>query len=312
MITTITLNAAIDQVYEVEKLAVGGTNRVSAITQEAGGKGINVAKVLQYSGANVDVGGFAGGINGERIRKLLEKRSISSELIPVSGESRICLTVLDSTTSEVTELLESGPEISKEEWQSMLDWVRQKSKHVKWFALSGSLPKGLPSTAYAELIDILNANGAKVILDSSGEALRFGIKAKPFAIKPNEHEIAAILSKNTLTEDDLLEAGNRFVNEGIEHVCFTLGGEGAIFVNQTGYYKIDAPSIDVVNTVGSGDAFVGGLVYGLAQNEEISIAYKRAIACGSVNAMYQAIGFIDLEQVETLMKQLTINKIKDR
>ena len=178
--------------------------------------------------------------------------------------------------------------------------------------MSGSLPKGLPTTAYAELIQIMHANGAKALLDSSGDALRDGIEAKPFAIKPNEHEIAAILGKNAITENDLLEAGERFVSEGIDHVCFTLGREGAIFVNQYGYFKANTPSIDVINTVGSGDAFVGGLLYGLAHNEEISIAYKRAIACGSVNAMYRAIGFINLEQVDALMEQITIKKIKDR
>ena len=312
MITAITLNAAIDQIYNLESLIVGGSNRVSTITQEAGGKGMNVAKVLQSSGAKVDVGGFVGGINGERIRQLLEKRAISSELISISGESRVCLTVLDSLKSDVTEFLESGPEISKEEWNSMLDWIRQKSKSVKWFALSGSLPKGLPTTAYSEIIQIINENGAKAVLDSSGEALKNGIEAKPFAIKPNEHEIAAILGKTSATENDLLEAGNRFVNEGIEHVCFTLGGEGAIFVNQFGYFKAEAPRVNVVNTVGSGDAFVGGLLYGFAHKEEINIAYKRAIACGSVNAMHRAIGYIDLKQVEALMEEIAIIKIKDR
>ncbi|MEK5530117.1 1-phosphofructokinase [Viridibacillus sp. FSL R5-0468] len=309
MITTITLNAAIDQVYEVDSLAVGGTNRVSTIIQEAGGKGINVAKVLKRSGADVTVGGFAGGINGERIRQLLLKKSIPSELIQVEGESRVCLTVLDSKKSKVTELLESGPEITKQEWQAMLNWIDEQSKSVKWFALSGSLPKGLPTTAYTELIDIINANGAKAILDSSGDALRNGIKAKPFAIKPNEFEIATILGKATVNETDLLDVGKRFVDDGVEHVCFSLGEKGAIFVNKDGYFKADAPKVEVVNTVGSGDAFVGGLLYGLANGGEPLEAYKRALACGSVNAMYSKIGFIDSQQVEELMGQITIIKL---
>ncbi|MGE7624955.1 1-phosphofructokinase [Viridibacillus sp. NPDC096237] len=309
MITTITLNAAIDQVYEVESLVVGSTNRVSTIIQEAGGKGINVAKVLQLSGANVKVGGFAGGINGGRICKLLLRKSIPNELIQVEGESRVCLTLLDSKNGKVTELLESGPEITTQEWQSMLKWVEQQSKSVKWFALSGSLPKGLSTTAYAEIIEIINKNGAKAILDSSGEALRNGIKAKPFAIKPNEFEIATILGKTTVNETDLLDIGKRFVDDGIEHACFSLGEKGAIFVNQNSYFKVDAPKVEVVNTVGSGDAFVGGLLYGLANGEEPLVAYKRALACGSVNAMYSKIGFIDLKQVEELMKQITIIKL---
>ena len=312
MITSITLNAAIDQVYEVESMEMGGTNRVSSITQDVGGKGMNVAKVLHYSGANVDVGGFAGGLNGVRIRSLLEKHKIASDLISVKGESRVCLTVLDKNKSEGTELLEGGPDISEAEWYSMLDWARQKSESVKWFALSGSLPKGVPPTAYADLIRIMNENGANVILDSSGEALQNGIMAKPFAIKPNEHEIAALLGKSIVTESELFKVGRCFVDAGIEHVCFTLAGEGAIFVNKSGCFKADAPQIDIVNTVGSGDAFVGGLLYGLSHDEVYSVAYKRAIACGSVNAMYSAIGFIDLEQVEAFMEQITIRKINDR
>ena len=312
MITCITLNAAIDQVYEVESMEIGGSNRVSSIIQDAGGKGMNVAKVLQYSGANVDVGGFAGGFNGVRIRNLLDKRKIASDFISIKGESRVCLTVLDKNKNEGTELLESGPEITLEEWQSMLDWAKRKSESVKWFTLSGSLPKGVPATAYAELILIMNGNGAKVFLDSSGDALQNGIKAKPFAIKPNEHEIAALVGKMIVTENELFKIGKHFIDDGIEHVCFTLAGEGAIFVNKSGCFKAEAPQIDIVNTVGSGDAFVGGLLYGFSHNEVSSVAYKRAIACGTVNAMYSAIGFIDLEQVEAFMKQIKIRKINDR
>lgn len=312
MITCITLNAAIDQVYEVESMEIGRTNRISSIIQDAGGKGMNVAKVLQYFGANVDVGGFVGGLNGVRIRSLLKKREIASDLISIKGENRVCLTVLDKNKSEGTELLEGGPEISEAEWQTMLDWARRKSESVKWFALSGSLPKGVPATAYAELIRIMNDNGAKVILDTSGDALQNGIKAKPFAIKPNEHEIATLLGKSIVTEEELFAVGRRFVDAGIEHVCFTLAGEGAIFVNKSGCFKADAPQIDIVNTVGSGDAFVGGLLYGLSHNEVFSAAYKRAIACGTVNAMYNAIGFIDLEQVDAFIKQIKISKINDR
>ena len=309
MITSITLNAAIDQIYEVGSLSAGSVNRVSSVHRDAGGKGMNVAKVVSCLGGSVDVGGFAGGMNGERIRQLLEERSIPSELIPIAGESRVCLTVLDKTSGQGTELLEGGPVISESEWQTMLDWLDRKSKDVNWFALSGSLPKGLKPDAYAEMIAILNKNGAKVVLDTSGEALIKGLNAKPYAIKPNEQEIADIIGKKAMSLADLIEAGNQFVESGIEHVCFTLGGEGALIMNQKGSFVIDAPNVPVVNTVGSGDAFVGGLLFGCATGEDVETAYKRAVACGSVNATYKAIGFVDQKQVEALMKEITINKI---
>lgn len=309
MITTITLNAAIDQIYQVESLSVGGVNRIASIVKDAGGKGMNVAKVVQSSGADVDAGGFAGGNNGDVIRQFLDARSIPNELIRITEESRVCLTVLNLEDGKGTELLESGPVISTDEWSSLLHWLTLKSLKVKWFVLSGSLPKGVPENAYAQMIEIINANGAKAVLDSSGPALALGIKAIPFAIKPNEEEIASILGKSVLSESDLLEAGKRFIESGIEHVCFTLGKNGAIIMNKSGNYKVNAPEIHPVNTVGSGDAFVGGFVYGCAMGEDVFTTYKRAIASGTSNAMHEDIGYIEKQIVESLMNKITLEKI---
>lgn len=309
MITAITLNAAIDQIYEVATLEVGGVNRISTITKDAGGKGMNVAKVLQASGATVDVGGFAGGTSGEKIRQLLNARALPNEMISIANENRVCLTILDGSDGRGTELLESGPVISGDEWSDMLKWLDTKSKTTKWFALSGSLPKGVPTDAYKQMINILHSNGAKAVLDSSGNALKLGIEAKPFAIKPNEQEIAAILGKNGLSETDLIEAGKQFVTAGIEHVCFSLGGDGALILNESGAYKITAPKIEVVNTVGSGDSFVGGLLYGFATGEDIETTYKRAVASGTSNAMYKDIGYIEIDAVEAFMKEISIDRV---
>lgn len=311
MITAITLNAAIDQIYEVNSLEIGCVNRISSVTKDAGGKGMNVAKVLQASGATVDVGGFAGGANGEKICQLLTARALPNEMISIADENRVCLTILDRSDGQGTELLESGPVISHDEWSDMLKWLETKSKTSKWFALSGSLPKGVPTDAYKQMINTIQSNGAKAVLDSSGNALKLGIEAKPFAIKPNEEEIAAILRKNSLSETDLIEAGKQFVATGIEHVCFSLGGNGALIINESGAYKITAPKIDVVNTVGSGDSFVGGLLYGFATGEDIETTYKRAVASGTSNAMHKDIGYIEIDAVEAFMNEISIVRVEE-
>lgn len=309
MITTITLNAAIDQIYQVDRLESEAVNRVKDIHQDAGGKGLNVAKVLKQLGANVDAGGFLGGMNGERIRSLVREKGIADEFIPITGESRVCLTIMDEATGKGTEFLESGPVVTEKEWQKMLSWLEKKSKRTKWFALSGSLPKGLPSDAYAQLIGIIQSNGAKAILDSSGEALRHGIEAKPFAIKPNERELADLLGVPALSLSLMIEEGHRLVDSGIPHVCFTLGGEGALIVNREGCFRVKAPAITVKNTVGSGDAFIGGLIDGFAASQDSFEAYKRAVACGSVNAAHMEIGHIDLMEVERIVKEITITEL---
>lgn len=309
MITSITLNAAIDRIYELESVEVGGTNRVSHCMEDAGGKGMNVAKVLQALGADVLVGGFAGGMNGTRIKELLDKRGLPHELIRIAGETRVCLTVLDSSAGEGTELLESGPTILKEEWESMRKWLGEKTKEGDYFVLSGSLPKGLPKSAYAELIEVINANGAKAILDTSGEALLLGMEEKPFAIKPNEQEIAEVLGKKAFTENDLIRFGEKCVNDGIEHICITLGSAGAIFFNKEGCFKAETPKIEVVNPVGSGDAFIGGLAYGMSTGEGIKNTYRRAIACGAVNAANRDIGYVKAELVNKLISEIQVKKI---
>ncbi|MCG3088068.1 1-phosphofructokinase [Sporosarcina cyprini] len=309
MITTITLNAAIDQIYQVDRLEREAVNRVKDVHQDAGGKGLNVAKVLKQLGANVDAGGFLGGMNGERIRSLVREKGIADEFIPIAEESRVCLTIMDAETGKGTEFLEGGPVIQDKEWEKMLSWLEKKSKRTKWFALSGSLPQGLPSDAYAQLIDIIQSNGAKAILDTSGEALRHGIEAKPFAIKPNEKELADLLGVPTLSLSLMIEEGHRLVESGIPHVCFTLGGEGAVIVNREGCFRVKAPAVPVKNTVGSGDSFIGGLIQGFTSSQDSFEAYKRAVACGSVNAAHMEIGHVDALEVERMLKEITITEL---
>lgn len=312
MITTVTLNAAIDQVYEMNALLVGQTNRVMQKFQQGGGKGINVARVITALGGEVFIGGFVGGLNGEKIKALLKEEQLQTNFIQIEGESRICLTVTNQETKEMTELLEEGPAIQRLEWQQMLKWIELQACHSEYFVLSGSLPKGVPTDAYATIIRLLKQKGVRVALDTSGEALKQGVAAVPFAIKPNEEEIVQLIGNPVEGQEDLIQAGEKLQQLGIEHVCFSLGEKGALFINSSGVYKVNAPTIQVVNTVGSGDAFLGGLIFKLSQGANYSEAYKWAVACGSVNAGNKEIAKVEKPAVESLLKELQITKIKER
>ncbi|MGE8002962.1 1-phosphofructokinase [Lysinibacillus sp. NPDC093216] len=312
MITTITLNAAIDQVYEMNSLMLGETNRVLQRLQQGGGKGINVGRVIQTLGGEVFVGGFVGGLNGEKIKALLKEEKMQTGFIQIEGESRICLTVSNKQTKEMTELLEDGPTIHQHEWQEMLNWIETQTQCSEYFVLSGSLPKGVPMAAYAMIIRLLKQKGVRVALDTSGEALKQGVEAIPFIIKPNEDEIVQLIGKQAVAQDDLIQAGEKIQDLGIEHVCFSLGEKGALFVNRSGVYQVNAPKINVVNTVGSGDAFLGGLVYKLSEGVDCTEAYKWAVACGSANAGEKEIAKVQKETVQSLIKELQITKIKER
>ncbi|MCH7322931.1 1-phosphofructokinase [Solibacillus sp. MA9] len=312
MITTVTLNAAIDQVYEMNSFVMGQTNRVMQKFQQGGGKGINVARVIKALDGDVLIGGFIGGLNGEKIKASLQEQRLPTSFIQIEGESRICLTVTDYQTKEMTELLEEGPTIQPHEWKKMLRWVEVQAESSEYLVLSGSLPKGLPPNAYATIIHLLKQKGVRVTLDTSGEALKQGIEAIPFAIKPNEDEISQLIGKPVEKQEDLIQAGEKLRDLGIEHVCFSLGEKGALFINSTGIYQVNAPKINVVNTVGSGDAFLAGLIYKLSQGASDEEAYRWAVACGSVNAGEKEIAKVQKESVESLLKELQITNVKVR
>lgn len=309
MITTLTLNAAIDKVYEVDSLMVGQTNRVLQKSQQGGGKGVNVARVIAALGGEVTIGGFVGGLNGSKITELLQEESLQTEFVQIEEENRICLTIINQQTKEMTELLEIGPTIQEHEWREMLNWVVKQAEHATYFVLSGSLPKGVQKNAYATIIHLLKQKGIRVALDTSGDALKQGVRAIPFIIKPNEDEITQLIGKSVMTQEDLVQAGIKLQELGIEHVCFSLGEQGALFVNSLGIYKVNAPRIHVENTVGSGDAFLGGLIYKLSLGADHTEAYKWAVACGSANAENKEIARVQREAVERLLDEIQITKI---
>ncbi|HBJ00532.1 1-phosphofructokinase [Lysinibacillus fusiformis] len=312
MITTLTLNAAIDQVYELDSLMIGQTNRILQKSQQGGGKGVNVARVIASLGGEVNIGGFVGGLNGSKIVELLQEENLQTEFIQIKEENRVCLTIINQQTKEMSELLEAGPTIHEQEWINMLKWIETKAEHASYFVLSGSLPQGIQKTAYATIIHLLKEKGIKVALDTSGDALKKGITAIPFIIKPNEDEITQLIGRPALTHEDLVQAGIKFQKLGIEHVCFSLGEQGALFVHPSGVYKVNAPRINVVNTVGSGDAFLGGLIYKLSHGADHTEAYKWAVACGSANAAHKEIAKVQRNTVEKLLEEIQITKINEK
>ncbi|QTB27768.1 1-phosphofructokinase [Lysinibacillus sphaericus] len=309
MITTLTLNAAIDQVYELDSLMIGQTNRVLQKSQQGGGKGVNVARVIASLGGEVSIGGFVGGLNGSKIAELLQEENLQTDFVQIVEESRICLTIINQQTNEMSELLEVGPTIHEQEWIKMLSWIETQAEHATYFVLSGSLPQGIQKTAYATIIKLLKEKGIRVALDTSGDALKKGITAIPFIIKPNKDEIAQLIGRSALTQEDLVHTGVKLQKMGIEHVCFSLGEQGALFVHPSGVYKVNAPSINVVNTVGSGDAFLGGLIYKLSHGADHTEAYKWAVACGSANAAHNEIAKVQRKNVEKLIDEIQITKI---
>lgn len=310
MITTVTLNTAIDKTYFLKSFKSGQINRVHRMYSEPGGKGLNVAKVLHTLGVNVFATGFVGGFNGNYIETRLDQLGLKHQFVTVDGEARLCLNVVDEAQGAQTEILESGPTIGSEEWKRLQELIEELAAKSEFVIFSGSLPMGLRPDAYAQLIRIAHRQHAKAVLDTSGTSLMNSLSEKPFMVKPNREELAALMNTDWIDEQTILEVMKEWGGRGgIPLVIVSLGNEGSLISYKGTFFKVIPPEIEVVNPVGCGDTLVAGVVAGLLMDQEIEEALVLATSAAAANALERRAGVIDMDQVNRLKAKVHIERI---
>ncbi len=308
MILAVTMNPAIDKIYLVNSYKINEVHRPVKMIASAGGKGLNVARVAKQVGRDVAVTGFLGGGNGQYIRKKIVELGLIDRFVEISDETRICINVTDTSTKTCTEVLEEGPTITTEQSTKFLSQFEDMLTDISVVTLSGSLPKSLTPDFYKELISICHEKEIPVLLDSSGDSFINGMRGKPFAIKPNEDEIKSVYKSRVDSIDDMVKAIIFFKNNGIQLPIISLGKDGSLVGLIDGVYKVSFPTIDTVNTVGSGDSFIAGLASGIDSGLSIKEAVVLATACGSANTQYEQTGFVELKTVNEFKKKVIITK----
>lgn len=310
MILTVTMNPSIDVSYPLDQLNIDTVNRIEKVSKTAGGKGLNVSRVLKQLDASITATGVIGGHFGNFLTKQLDEDGISHTFSEISGETRSCIAILHE--GKQTEVLESGPEVSKEEQEDFIAHFEELLVDADFITISGSLPKGIEQDFYARLIEKADQKDVKVLLDTSGDTLKASIqnKVKPFLIKPNETEIADLLGQTLESEEALIEALKEALFEGIDWVVISLGADGAIVKYRENFYRVSIPSIEVVNPVGSGDSTIAGLVYALDKNETPENVMKTGMVTGMLNTQEEKTGFINVENFDALFEQVEVEKIE--
>ncbi|MCO8290611.1 hexose kinase [Tetragenococcus halophilus] len=309
MILTITMNPSIDISYPLEKLVIDRVNRVNSVSKTAGGKGLNVTRVLCQLNEPVKASGMLGGNFGQFIREHLDEEGIKHDFSEISSETRNSIAILHEENQ--TEILESGPEISKNELNTFFETYKRLLREVDIVTISGSLPRGVRKDYYSILIEEANRQSTKTILDTSGETLTKSIQgdSKPYLIKPNEEEISQVLGYKINARVDLKNALKSDLFNDIEWVVVSLGKDGALVKHKKTIYKIDIPSIEVINPVGSGDATLAGLTYGISSGRTPEEIMRAGMVAGMLNTMNQKTGHIDVQQFDQLLIQVSVNKI---
>jgi len=309
VIITVTPNISLDKTLIVENFKVGLTHRVKEQMAVPGGKGLNASRALLGMGYKAAVLGFAGGNIGRYIQNELTYEGIPYDLVEIKGESRTCYNVVDPINHTQTEILEKGPLVVEEFIRLLEDRISKYVSKETIVCMGGSLPLGAPVDLYVRLTNLINAKGGRVILDTSGELLKAGIKGKPYAVKPNRAEIEAIVGFKLDSIDNIKMALDYFINDGIELPVISMGKDGIAFYNKGEYLKVTPPVLEALNAVGSGDSVVAGLALGLDRGLPITETAKLGAAMGTANVLTLRPGDVKKEDVERILPKVEVNPL---
>lgn len=309
MIVTVTMNPAVDKTAEVDALECGGLNRLRNVVSDAGGKGINVSKMIAALGGDSMATGFVGGGSGAVIRAVLDKMGIRNDFVEVTSETRTNLKIVEKN-GHVTELNEPGVRVTDQELALLLKKLEELATPETLFVFSGSIPAGMSTDIYQRCIRLVRDKGAKAFFDADGEAFRLGLEAKPYFIKPNREELQKHFNIDYKPDvPEMVRLCRLLMNQGVEQIALSLGAEGAMFLRGDSVIRIPGLRVKAHSTVGAGDSMVGALAYAAdsGMDYEKGLALAVAASAGAVTT----IGTKAPERavVEELLEQVKIERL---
>lgn len=277
MIYTVTLNPSIDYIVRLDKVNVGSVNRMESDDKFAGGKGINVSRVLKRLGIDNTATGFIGGFTGKFITDTLENEAIATKFVQVSEDTRINVKIKADAETEING---TGPTVSPEQLITLKDILLGLSeKDTVVFA--GSSNKNLGNVVYKELISLTRQTGAQVVCDFEGQTLIDSLEFQPLLVKPNNHELGDVFGMKLENLDEIEKYAREILAKGAQHVIISMAGDGALLVTKDGAYFAKPIKGIVKNSVGAGDSMVAGFTGEFVRSGNAVEAFKWGVACGT-------------------------------
>jgi 1-phosphofructokinase len=306
-IATVTLNPAIDQTVRVNNFRTNTVNRGQAMQFNAGGKGVNVASFLADTGHEVAVTGFLGQDNAEIFERFFARKHIDDHFVRIPGETRTGVKIVDEANQRTTDINMPGLTPPAGAMEALFGQIEQLAASCDWFVLAGALPPDVPTTTYATIIKRLKELGKRVVLDTSGEALRYGVLAGPTVIKPNIDELRELTGEVLANEFDIELASSELMNDSIKLVVVSMGERGATFVDQESALVATPPTVTVKSTVGAGDAMVAGLLAGLVQGMSLADCARLATAYSLGRITSLSSNLPDREVLQAYFEQVAVH-----
>lgn len=280
MIYTVTLNPSIDYIVRLDAVEIGQVNRMASDDKYAGGKGINVSRVLKCLAIDSRATGFIGGFTGRFITDQLEKEGISTAFIPLSQDTRINVKI---KANQETEINGAGPVISTEELAALKDQLAHLTAD-DLVVFAGSAPSNLGNQVYKDLLPIAQKAGAAIVCDFEGQTLLDALEYQPLLVKPNNHELEAIFNVTLESLDAIETYARKILEMGAQNVLISMAGDGALLVTEDATYFAKPIKGQVKNSVGAGDSMVAGFTGELVRSGDALEALKWGVACGTATA----------------------------
>lgn len=298
-VLTVTLNPALDLTVQLPSLRLGEVNRSDSLQVHAAGKGINVAQVLADLGHQLTVTGFLGEGNPQAFEQLFAARGFADEFVRVPGDTRSNIKLAEAG-GQVTDINGPGLMVSEEHCAELLARLERLAPVHDLVVVAGSLPRGIASQWFVQLLNTLKALGVRVALDTSGNALREGLSASPWLIKPNEEELGEARGIALSKSSELTAEAQRLQAQGIEHVVVSQGANGVSWFSPNLALHAIPPKVQVVSTVGAGDSLLAGMLHGLLEGwpAERTLTHATAIAAQAVGQV--GFGITDTTQLAGL------------
>jgi 1-phosphofructokinase family hexose kinase len=313
MIVTVTLNAAIDRTLVVPNFLPGHRHRASFGFPSAGGKGINVARALKRLGAPVVATGLAGGRTGTLLVEELTNEGILNDFVRIRHESRTSIAVLDPTSNAYTEIYEWGPEVGDEELEILREKITYLAQRAEFVVLAGSLPRGVDTGIYGDLVRELNRGQLLAVVDAEGESLSQAVEAEPYLVSPNQQEAEALVGHEFVDEEDLAAGLDEIASLGARNVVITLPtGCYALLREDRTELRVRAvsPQMEAVSTVGAGDTLLAGFLAARVGGKSFEDAVRAAVAAGAASVLEAGPGRFDPREASRLTSLVQLERIE--
>lgn len=304
---TFTPNPALDVSTSVDHLLDAHKLRCEAPLMHPGGGGINVARVLHRLGADVLAVYPAGGPNGERLHSLLQGEGVPDLRLPLAQETRQSFTVHERESGREYRFVLPGPSLGSEEWQACLTQLATTSP--AWIISSGSLPPGVSPDGHAQVARLAKGLGARMVVDSSGEALRAALEEGVWLVKPSLRELSQLHGAPLDNVEHQQQAARQLIADGqAQWVALSLGAQGAMLITRQQAWTAEALNVPVTSSVGAGDSFLAGLVWALAFQQGPADALATAVAAGTAAVMAAGTALCEPQRVHDLRRQVHLRE----